>query len=198
MKTILFLLLTLLSQSSMADLYKCGTTAGTLYQDKPCQIAQNQAFIKQFAPQAKPPSAVASNPNPLPIERDAHGKIKRSEKAKNDFKAANPCPSNGKRSGSCPDYVIDHVQPLACGGADSPDNMQWQTVSAGKEKDGWERDDCSAQKKRLSGNPSTFDKPSATLSPVLPNIAAETVYTGKRGGHYVLTKTGKKRYLPHK
>jgi hypothetical protein len=35
--------------------------------------------------------------------------------------------------------VIDHVQPLASGGADSPSNMQWQTTAAAKEKDKWER-----------------------------------------------------------
>jgi hypothetical protein len=32
-------------------------------------------------------------------------------------------------------YVVDHVKPLECGGADAPSNMQWQTVAAGKAKD---------------------------------------------------------------
>jgi hypothetical protein len=36
--------------------------------------------------------------------------------------------------------VIDHVVPLACGGADAADNMQWQTVAAAHAKDRWERD----------------------------------------------------------
>jgi hypothetical protein len=31
--------------------------------------------------------------------------------------------------------VVDHVKPLACGGADAADNMQWQTVAAGHAKD---------------------------------------------------------------
>jgi hypothetical protein len=35
--------------------------------------------------------------------------------------------------------VVDHVNPLGCGGADSPGNMQWQTVAAGKAKDKTER-----------------------------------------------------------
>ncbi len=67
--------------------------------------------------------------------RDSHGRIQRSERAKNDFKRMSPCPSTGKRSGACPGYVVDHVNPLECGGADAPSNMQWQTVSAAKAKD---------------------------------------------------------------
>lgn len=65
----------------------------------------------------------------------SNGKIKRSAAAKDAFKRSQPCPSNGKTSGSCPGYVIDHVKPLECGGADDPSNMQWQTVADGKAKD---------------------------------------------------------------
>lgn len=36
-------------------------------------------------------------------------------------------------------HVVDHVIPLACGGEDSPRNMEWQTIEQGKEKDRWER-----------------------------------------------------------
>jgi hypothetical protein len=31
--------------------------------------------------------------------------------------------------------VIDHINPLECGGADAPFNMQWQTIVDGKAKD---------------------------------------------------------------
>jgi hypothetical protein len=41
--------------------------------------------------------------------------------------------------GACPGYVIDHINPLECGGADAPFNMQWQTIAEGKAKDRWER-----------------------------------------------------------
>lgn len=41
-----------------------------------------------------------------------------------------------------PGYVVDHIIPLACGGADSVKNMQWQTRAAAKEKDKWERKLC--------------------------------------------------------
>jgi hypothetical protein len=66
----------------------------------------------------------------------------RSQAAKNAFKQLYPCPANGKHQGPCPGYVIDHITPLACGGADAPNNMQWQTSAEGKAKDKWERKDC--------------------------------------------------------
>jgi hypothetical protein len=62
----------------------------------------------------------------------------RSSSAKAAFKRANPCPATGKAFGLCGGYVIDHIVPLACGGADTPGNMQWQTISAAKAKDRWE------------------------------------------------------------
>jgi hypothetical protein len=84
-----------------------------------------------------------SNPAPASsAERTKNGKIKRSQTAKKDFEATHTCPSTGKTSGHCPGYVIDHVKPLASGGADAPSNMQWQTVAEGKAKDKWERKGC--------------------------------------------------------
>jgi len=53
-----------------------------------------------------------------------------------------PCPATFKGSGACPGYVVDHVIALACGGADAPENMQWQTVEDAKAKDKWERIGC--------------------------------------------------------
>jgi len=73
------------------------------------------------------------------VQRDSHGRIKRSAAAKNDFKRQHPCPSTGRSSGACPGYVIDHVRALECGGPDTSSNMQWQTVADGKAKDKTER-----------------------------------------------------------
>jgi hypothetical protein len=69
------------------------------------------------------------------VVRDAHGRIKRSTRAKDAFRRSHPCPSTGKTHGACPGYVIDHVRALKHGGADEPGNMQWQTREAAKEKD---------------------------------------------------------------
>ena len=57
------------------------------------------------------------------------GKIKRSGAAKDAFKRSQPCPSNGNSHGSCPGYVIDHVGPLECGGADDPSNPRACSVT---------------------------------------------------------------------
>ena len=66
----------------------------------------------------------------------------RSQKAKTIFKYLHPCPATGRVKGSCTSYIIDHIKPLACGGADTPENMQWQTKEDAKVKDKWEQTDC--------------------------------------------------------
>jgi hypothetical protein len=66
----------------------------------------------------------------------------RSSSAKAEFKRTHPCPANGARSGPCGGYVIDHIVPLACGGPDTPANMQWQTAADAKAKDRWELKTC--------------------------------------------------------
>jgi hypothetical protein len=68
--------------------------------------------------------------------RDRHGRIRRSETAKRDFERQTGFPHG--RLG----YVVDHIKPLACGGADDPSNMQWQTAADAKAKDKWERKGC--------------------------------------------------------
>jgi hypothetical protein len=79
-----------------------------------------------------PPIQTASPPQ---IQRDAHGRIIRSAAARAAFKRLHPCPSTKRSTGACPGYIIDHVIALKRGGADSPSNMQWQTVEDAKAKD---------------------------------------------------------------
>lgn len=55
------------------------------------------------------------------------------------FKRAHPCPSNGKSSGPCAGWVLDHVVPLACLGQDSVSNLQWLPTAMWKAKSLWER-----------------------------------------------------------
>lgn len=71
----------------------------------------------------------------------------RSSSAKHEFQREHPCPSTGRATGSCPGYIIDHVDPLCHGGADSPRNMQWQDYDSAHAKDKWERNLC-AQRSR--------------------------------------------------
>ncbi|HYI97437.1 MAG TPA: HNH endonuclease signature motif containing protein [Bryobacteraceae bacterium] len=45
---------------------------------------------------------------------------------------------NWRHEGACAGYVIDHIVPLKRGGADNPENMQWQTKAEATAKDRWE------------------------------------------------------------
>jgi hypothetical protein len=73
---------------------------------------------------------------------NSDGATMRTAAARQAFKNEHPCPGTGKSRGACPGWVIDHIKPLACNGADAPSNMQWQTVSEAKAKDKWERKGC--------------------------------------------------------
>jgi len=77
----------------------------------------------------KGPGHVASG---AAVERDEHGRIKRSEAAKRQFMRKTGYP-HGR-----PGYVVDHIKPLKRGGSDSPGNMQRQTKEDAKRKDKWE------------------------------------------------------------
>ena len=66
---------------------------------------------------------------PFTVPRDSHGRIARSAEAKHAFEVSTGYP-HGR-----PGYVVDHIIPLARGGADLPSNMQWQTIAEGKAKD---------------------------------------------------------------
>jgi 5-methylcytosine-specific restriction endonuclease McrA len=72
--------------------------------------------------------------------RDSRGRILRSYRAKHQFRSSHPCPATGKTTGRCPDFVIDHVIPLECGGRDAASNMAWQSRAEAKAKDKTEKD----------------------------------------------------------
>lgn len=67
---------------------------------------------------------------------------KRSSAVRASFMKEHPCPATGKSKGKCPGWIIDHIYPLACGGPDKVQNLQWQTVAQAKAKDKWERKQC--------------------------------------------------------
>jgi len=69
--------------------------------------------------------------------RDGRGKIVRSAKVKKEFVRQNPCPSRVVGTShlrGCSGYQVDHVVPLACGGRDVAQNLQWLTVAAHRAK----------------------------------------------------------------
>lgn len=65
--------------------------------------------------------------------RAINGRIARSPEERKAFMKETGYPKGRKG------YIVDHVVPLECGGADSPANMQWQTVTEAKAKDKTER-----------------------------------------------------------
>ncbi len=76
--------------------------------------------------------------------RDTSGTIIRSSSVTYYFQKMHPCPSTGLSTGACPGWSKDHVIPLACGGCDSIENMQWlkntiKTCAGTECKDRWER-----------------------------------------------------------
>ncbi len=115
---------------------------------------------------------------PLPLSAQQP----RSQAAKQAFKRQHPCPATGISHGACPNYIIDHIIALACGGLDDPSNMQWQTQAEAQAKDRWERKNCT---------PTSISTP--TVAPTTP-----THYQlGPRGGCYTYTASGRKRYVAH-
>lgn len=76
------------------------------------------------------------------LSTGAEACITRSKAALRAFVNQQACPSTGLHRLPCKGWVIDHVKPLACGGADDPSNLQWQTREDAKAKDKWERKEC--------------------------------------------------------
>src|SRR5262245_59494720 len=66
-------------------------------------------------------------------KRGSYGRIKRSSSARTEFMRRTGYPRGRKG------YIVDHIVPLECGGADAPSNLQWQTVQEAKIKDRSER-----------------------------------------------------------
>lgn len=110
------------------------------YNRRPPGTAMADSSVSGVGSRSYRPGHVAEGYQLHPtVQQGRHGRIKRSGAAKVRFEREQPCPSTGKMRGRCPGYVIDHVNPLECGGADAASNMQWQTVQAAKEKDKTER-----------------------------------------------------------
>src|SRR5439155_6030761 len=95
------------------------------------------ARAKSAAPKAPRASAAPS----VAGARDSRARLHRSAAAKDAFLRQTGHPKGW------PGHVVDHIVPLACGGADSPGNMQWQTVGEAKAKDKVERKGCATSRR---------------------------------------------------
>jgi hypothetical protein len=82
------------------------------------------------------------------------------------FRLTHPCPATAQTGGACTGYVIDRIIPRACGGADDPGNMQWQTIAEAKEKDRWERIGCRKGRKLVLPGQATSDTQAFALGEV--------------------------------
>ena len=70
-------------------------------------------------------------------KRLANGEIMRRADVLRAFEKAYPCPA--PVGTKCPGWYRDHVIPLACGGCDSLDNIQWMPEDQWRAKSLWER-----------------------------------------------------------
>ena len=188
----------LASFNAFAGVYKCpGHDGVPVYQPKPCPQGVDTGINAEPEPDVvyipPPPDRLGYGGAAPP--RDEHGRIVRSEAAKDDFKRVNPCPATGARSGPCPGYVIDHVKALACGGVDSPANMQWQTVADAHAKDGWERKGCEIGPGASGRTGIVHSYPAANV-PRYGGYPSGT-QIGPRGGQFHYSASGRKVYEKH-
>jgi hypothetical protein len=107
--------------------------------------SQREAPAQDSAPPSDHPATALIEVSPdIDDVRTARnkGRTKRSPRARAAFQEQVPCPSNGRRYGPCPGYIVDHITPLCLGGADAHANMQWQARAASLDKDVQERAAC--------------------------------------------------------
>lgn len=76
--------------------------------------------------------------------RNPDGSIKRDRAVVRAFQKLHPCPSTGLTYGGCPNWQLDHVISLVCGGKDEVSNMQWLPIAIKSAqgtlpKDRWEQ-----------------------------------------------------------
>ena len=101
-------------------------------------------------------------------KRDANGTIIRRSAVVTAYWRQHVCPTTGLYKAPCPDYALNHILPLACGGCDSVSNLTAMRVDAKKIVDGYER-------KIFAANPPFPDTAACPpLTKPLPLLAAPT------------------------
>jgi len=81
------------------------------------------------------------------VASPAFARRRRSSAARRAFVRAHPCPATGRVTGACAGWRVDHIESLCAGGADAPENMQWQTDAEALAKDRLEWAACNAMRR---------------------------------------------------
>jgi hypothetical protein len=116
---------------------------GTKVEPYDREAPEKKSTKAESAPAPKPKATSASKPakqraviTASSQPRDSKGRFVRSASGKHAFEVQSGYPKGR------PGYVVDHIKPLACGGVDTPSNMQWQTVADAKVKEKVELAGC--------------------------------------------------------
>lgn len=145
---VLTLLLAASAATSHAAAWRCEADGAVTYTDRPCPAGVDAGRkvdavinVVRAADGAASPRGVGST-NPATRDSAKLSKPRRDPRVVAAFRKLKPCPATGKHKGACPGYEIDHIVPLAAGGADAPSNMQWLTRQQHRAKTRREREAC--------------------------------------------------------
>ena len=137
MRTRIAIVLLILLMIPLESMAQKGGRASSSRSSSRSTSSKSRAGSKRSAkssPRKSSPNKSTISPRRSTIaQRDGNGRIKRSTVAKREFMKQTGY-ANGRKG-----YVVDHIVPLECGGADVPSNMQWQTIAEAKIKDRTER-----------------------------------------------------------
>jgi hypothetical protein len=144
------------------------------------------------APRATCLRRTGLNRSPTPTPRHGCATASAARPSRTPLREPTPAPTTTPRAAPAPRLRHRPHQAPVCGGADDPGNMQWQTVAEGKAKDTWERDGC-----QVPGRPA--DRAGAGrdygAGADVGGYGPSEVHVGPRGGRFVYTESGRKRYL---
>lgn len=110
-------------------------------------VACSSAPLAPDAPMAQGLLTVVKVADPALVEtrycgapkRDASGVIVRRADVVRAYWSFHVCPTTGLHKAPCPDYALNHVVPLACGGCDAVNNLTAVRFDAKKVIDSLER-----------------------------------------------------------
>jgi hypothetical protein len=134
--------------TSQAAAWRCELDGAVVYTDRPCPAGVDSGRKVDAVINVVPAVDTSAGPRGVKSNGTAKRNSAKPTKLRRDpqvvaaFRKLKPCPATGKHKGACPGYEIDHIVPLAAGGADAPSNMQWLTRQQHRAKTRREREAC--------------------------------------------------------